>query len=215
MTGSKIKSIKSLGKKKTYNLTMESDQHNYAVKDLNSDQFVISANSHSCCYAYISYTTAYMKANFPDEFMCAYLNVETIRSKWEKVDTLWNEAKRMGIEIMPRKVGYCKLDYTIISKADSSSGVARTKVSPSILCKGLSHRAAEDIVSHQPYKDLKDFATRTGTKEVDLKAVEALVEGKFFPSAKKGEVMNKFRAVRNDRKKNDRKGFQMGGDVFD
>ena len=95
MSGLKIKSITSVGIMKTYNCTMASKHHNYAIIDEVTSTMVCSKNSHSFCYGLLSYQTAYLKANFPYEFMLSYLNVELGQKKWERVEILESECKKM------------------------------------------------------------------------------------------------------------------------
>ena len=72
----KIKSVKSLGIQKTYNVTMKSKQHNYALYDDKNGCHVISGNSHSCAYAFLAYQTAFLKYYYPLEFMSNLLTSE-------------------------------------------------------------------------------------------------------------------------------------------
>lgn len=208
----KIKSVKKIGVEHTFNLTMESDQHNYALYDnRHDDRFVISKNS--CCYAYNSYITAYLKANFPEEFMCAYMNVETRRRKLERVGELERETVRIGITLLPRDINKCGTRFEIIRKRDDAAGIARSEIRPAVHCKGLSQLAAEDIVLHRPYNSIRDLAERTDTKVVDSEAVVALCDAKFFKTNKE-KLVKEFSVIREDFKQNRRKGRQSGN-MFD
>jgi DNA polymerase-3 subunit alpha len=171
--------------------------------------------AHACCYAYNSYITAYLKAHYPEEFLTAYLNVEINRSKYEKVETLEKMANEMDIEILPRQINQCKLEYMIVNKADPANGIPRSQIMPSIKCKGLSKNAADDIVSKQPFTDLADFAEKTDTKMVDMKAFESLLAAGFFrPKQGRGQssetIMKKFEIIREDLKKARKKGVPIG-----
>ncbi len=176
--------------------------------------------AHACCYAYNSYITAYLKANFPEEFLVSYLNVETARANYDKIAILENEAKNMNIEILPRQVNECKMEYEIKRRADPSNGIYTSQISPPIRCKGLSEDAAKDIVSKQPYSSLRDFTTRTDSKVVDRTSVEAMLEAGFFrPRAgyrakKKEEILKEFEVLREDLKKAKKKGV-LSGNLFE
>lgn len=167
--------------------------------------------AHACCYAYNSYTTAYLKANYPEEFVAAYLNVEAGRSNYDKIEALEDMAKDMDIEILPRQINHSKIEYEITKKADVANGVPKSQIMPCVKCKGLSDNAALEIVKHQPYANLKAFAEKTDSKSVDMKSMEALYEAGFFRpkqgrSRPKKEVLEEFEMYREDLKKARKKG---------
>lgn len=171
--------------------------------------------AHACCYAYNSYLTAYLKANYPEEFLTAYLNVEVKRAKYEKVESLEKMANDINIQILPRHINKCKLEYEIVKKADIKSGILHSQIMPSIKCKGLSENAAIEIVQKQPYSSLQDFAEKTDTKAVDAKAFEALLQAGFFkPANGRGknpkEIAKEFEIIREDIKKARKKGVTIG-----
>jgi DNA polymerase-3 subunit alpha len=171
--------------------------------------------AHACCYAYNSYITAYLKANYPEEFVTAYLNVEVGRSNYDKVSVLEKMAEDMNIDIAPRHINDCKLEYRIIARADAAQGIGKSQICPSVKCKGLSDNAAHEIVSKQPYSSLADFAAKTDTKIVDMRAVEALVEAGFFrPKTGRGRgkdaIIAEFEVIREDLKKAKKRGVETG-----
>jgi DNA polymerase-3 subunit alpha len=171
--------------------------------------------AHACCYAYNSYLTAYLKANYPEEFLTAYLNVEAYRANHDKIAILENMAKDLNIDILPRHINACKLQYEIHRKADANAGVLKSQIMPSIKCKGLSDKAAIEIVSKQPYSSLQDFAEKTDTKIVDLKAFSSLLQAGFFksPSGRNRtneEKLKDFETIREDLKRARKKGVTVG-----
>jgi len=222
------KMIKAVGKKKADMMDKFKDQfvdgciENGITKKLATeywDKFITPFAlygfnaSHSCCYGFLSYQTAYLKANFPEEFMTAYLNVETGRSKYEKVELLETECHRMGIRILRRSINDCNWNYEITEK--KGDGVSVSTIRPAVRCKGLSSSAAQNIIDMKPFKDMRDFAGRTDPKMVDTKSVEALALANFF--AARGEIVDKekpekriekFSTLREDMKKAKRKGVQ-------
>ena len=86
-----VKEIKEIGEQQTYDLEIE-DKHNFVAND-----FIVH-NSHAACYAMIAYQTAYLKANYPTEFMTAFLNSES--GDVERVAFLIEESQNMGIEVL-------------------------------------------------------------------------------------------------------------------
>ncbi|KKM64686.1 hypothetical protein LCGC14_1498920, partial [marine sediment metagenome] len=113
-----------------------------------------------------SYTTAFLKANYSDEFMCSLLNVSIHSSsggdKYEKVAAFEKEFKRkMALKILPRDVNESKVLYTIENRKDEKNGIKKTEIRPSLLCKGLGGAAATEVEKYQPYKDMRDFVEKT------------------------------------------------------
>jgi len=209
----KIKSVKLLGIRKTYNLTMKSNPHNYTLFDAITGHNVITSNSHSACYGLTSYTTAFLKANYPDEFICSLLNVSIHSAsggdKYEKVSAFEREFKRkMGIKILPRDINECKVLYTIERRKDEKNGIKKTEIRPSLLCKGLGEAAAIEVEKFQPYSNMRDFVEKT---DVGVGVVDALVTNGYFRQMKKkkGEeeadyiqrIILDFKTIREDMKK--------------
>ena len=213
----KVVSVKKLGKRKTYSVTMASDQHNYAVygpKGVgDQSSFLISANSHSCCYAFLSYISAYLKANYIDEVMCSILNVENHRKSHEKVVMMEKDLKNFGIVLLPKRINSCSVDYTIVKKKDVSSRIEHTEITPSIMCKGIGVASATEIAKHRPYKDFADLATKTDSKLVDQDTISSLIDAGFFDAYMKEHkrkfkkpltkelMLQRFSDIRDDLKK--------------
>jgi DNA polymerase-3 subunit alpha len=182
------------------------------------DKFVIPfANygfnaAHSCCYGYNSYLTAYLKANYPEEYLTSCLIVESERKKWERVLVLEKDCRRNNIKIEtrgPRLLNQVGLKYQIIEWYDSNRN-SPAIIRPSILCKGLALSAAKELVAKAPYKNMRDLATRT-SKMVDKSSIEALAEAGFLTPESDAVL---FTAIREDLKKAQKKGFEST-DMFE
>jgi len=180
--------------------------------------------SHACCYALTSYTTAYLKANYTDEFMCCSLNVENHKKQQnshKKVKILEKDLKRFDIEILPRDINKCTVDFEIVKK---KSGAIKSQMSPAIMCKGVSSETAQEIISKRPYNNLRDLAYKTSslfTKET----LGCLIDDGFFDDefkeVNKGKnkqdrvdreqfrviMIDKFDHLRKDKKKSGGKGI--------
>lgn len=214
MTGSKIKSVTPLGRAKTYNLTMKSDQHNYALYPPgNDDRFVISANSHSLCYGYLSYITAYLKANYTPEFFAASLNVTNLggkQDKFDKIGLLLKDMDHFDIVLGEKNINKCDTNFKIVKKKDEASNIDKTVISPSLMVKGVGAHAAEEIVKNKPYKSLKDLALKTSTSVVTKDVILSLAEAGFFGQRKKpNDVVEIFLAARRDRKEAEKRGIEL------
>ncbi len=216
----KIKSVKYIGKRKTYNLTMKSDHHNYKVYGETKDSSVISRNSHSGAYGFLSVISCYLKANYPDEFICSLLEVvinSSVGDRYDKVSAFEREFKRkMNIKFLPRDINKSKSFYTIEKRKDIKEGVKKTEIRPSLLCKGFGTKAAINIEQNQPYKDMRDFVEKTDSSLVDTRSVEALALGGYFGKKKietAKEVVKDFVTIREDIKKTAKKGVESV-DIF-
>lgn len=165
--------------------------------------------SHSYCYGLISYQTAYLKANFPADFIVSYLNIETRQKKWDRVDILLNEAKRMGVKINQKSLNTSGCSYKL--HEDKVGSLSNYAITPSVLCKGLNFLAGQEIEKKQPFRNFEDFVTRVDTGVCDIEAIQALSDAGFFPKTK--NPVDKFIKLRDGVKMARKKGMS-GVDIF-
>jgi DNA polymerase-3 subunit alpha len=166
--------------------------------------------SHSAAYALITYQTAYLKAHFPVEFVCATLSAD--KEKIEKVVRTVAEAKSMGITVLPPDVNESQIDFAVVydeaagrtkgtkrrpDKPVSLGGVMRDPTEPRIRfglggVKGIGSAALESVFEcrsgeegsgEQPFIDLFDFCARVDMRRVNKGVIEALVQSGAFDSA--------------------------------
>jgi DNA polymerase-3 subunit alpha len=171
--------------------------------------------SHSCSYGLLSYYSAFLKANYTEEFMVSFLNVENYRKKHDKIAVLEKDLKRFDIYLHPRNINTCGVDYKIIKKKDTLSGVVRSEIMPSVMCKGMGLDAAQELEKNAPYEGLRDIAFKTNSKLFDNRAMTCLIEAGFFDNefkeykkankgVKKEEfqeiILKKFTSLREDSK---------------
>jgi DNA polymerase-3 subunit alpha len=128
--------------------------------------------SHSACYGLMSYRTAYLKANFPAEFMAAVLNGELGNA--EKLAFYITETRKMGLRILPPDVNGSDLRFSV------SDGVVRFGLGA---VKGVGSGAAEGIIGARreggKFKNLQDFCERCG-ESVKRPAMENLCKAGAF-----------------------------------
>lgn len=158
----RVKSSKILGIQKTFNLTMESDQHNYAIFGLTEDKFIISRNSHSVAYSYISARQLYLKVHYPLEFYTATLQCE---SDDQKLRDYISEATNHGVEVCPLDINLSKETFSIF---DGNIYIGFSNI------KGIGEDKAKRIVELQPYDSFEDFLSRFGTEATVLRALVPL-----------------------------------------
>lgn len=106
---SKIKSIKYIGKKETYDITVNSEKHVYYANG------IATSNSHSYSYAKVGYQTAWVKAHFPEQYICAWLKIAKNEAKpLEEIRGMMSEARRLKIKVYgPSARNLPKTDFFI------------------------------------------------------------------------------------------------------
>jgi DNA polymerase III subunit alpha len=125
--------------------------------------------SHAACYALISYRTAWLKANFPAEYMAALIS--SVMSTKDKVPFFVARCEEMGIEILPPDVNLSDHEFTVV-QGNIRFGLDAVK--------GVGYQAVEAIKRAREeageFKSLWDFCERVDNRTVNKKAIEALVK---------------------------------------
>jgi DNA polymerase-3 subunit alpha len=134
------------------------------------------AKSHSTAYALITYQTAYLKANFPREYLAALLTVES--GNHDKLARYIGHAREKGLEILPPDVNESVRDFTVTG-GGIRFGLAGVKnVGEGAIEAILEARAADGGA----FRDLFDFAQRVDGRRVNRRVVESLVKCGAFDS---------------------------------
>lgn len=123
--------------------------------------------SHSTCYAWIAYQTAYLKANYPAEYMAAVLsnNMNDIK----QVSFFMEECKRMGLEVLGPDVNESFYKFTVNDNYAVRFGMGAVK--------GVGANAVDTIVQSrkdEPYKSIFDLAKKIDLRAANKKAFESL-----------------------------------------
>jgi DNA polymerase III subunit alpha len=125
--------------------------------------------SHAACYALIGYRTAWLRANFPAEYMAALIS--SVMSTKDKVPFFVACCEEMGIEILPPDVNLSDHEFTVV---DGNVRFGLDAV------KGVGYQAVEAIKRARgdggPFTSLWDFCQRVDNRTVNRKAIEALVK---------------------------------------
>jgi DNA polymerase-3 subunit alpha len=131
--------------------------------------------SHSACYALIAYRTAWLKANYPAEYMAAVIS--SVMDTKDKVPFFVAQAEQMGISILPPDVNLSDHEFVVV---DGNIRFGLDAV------KGVGFAAVEAIKRAReeggPFRDLWDFCARIDCRAVNKKAIEALVKCGAFGS---------------------------------
>jgi DNA polymerase-3 subunit alpha len=134
--------------------------------------------SHSTCYAWIAYQTAYLKANYPAEFMAAVLsnNLNDIT----QVSFFMEECRRMGVEVLGPDVNESAYEFTV-----NTAGAIRFGLGG---IKGLGSGPVENIIQDRqengPFYSIFDMTKRLNLRLVNKKALESLAYAGGFDSFK-------------------------------
>ena len=136
--------------------------------------------SHSAAYALISYQTAYLKANYPVEFMAAVLTSELGNS--EKVAHFIAEAEAMGLTVLGPDVNESRENFTPVMNHETK-GLGEIRFGLAGI-KGVGEGAAQKIIAEReqngPYTDFDDFIRRADTKALNKRVLEHLVKTGAF-----------------------------------
>lgn len=126
--------------------------------------------SHSAAYALISYRTAYLKANFPVEFMCALLTSE--KDNTDKVVEYVKESEAMGIKIVPPNINESIAEFSVLDDHAICYGL--------LAVKNIGGLAIESIVKNRKsggvYKSIFDLCERVDLRLSNRKVLESLVK---------------------------------------
>ena len=127
--------------------------------------------AHAACYGRVAYQTAYMKAHFPAEYMCAVLTAEA--GDTEKIAEIITESQRMGIPVLPPDINTSVKDFTIIKEEKDQIRFGLLTI------KNLGANIAEAIITERqangPFKNIEDFVSRVQHKDLNKKSLESLI----------------------------------------
>jgi DNA polymerase-3 subunit alpha len=131
--------------------------------------------SHAACYALISYRTAWLRANYPAEYMAALIS--SVMDTKDKVPFFVAQAEQMGIAILPPDVNLSDHEFVVV---DGNIRFGLDAV------KGVGFAAVEAIKQARegggPFRDLWDFCARVDSRAVNKKSIEALIKCGAFGS---------------------------------
>ncbi|MGI8802420.1 MAG: DNA polymerase III subunit alpha [Solirubrobacteraceae bacterium] len=131
--------------------------------------------SHAACYGLIAYRTAWLKANYPAEYMAALIS--SVMSTKDKVPFFVARCEDMGIEILPPDVNLSDHEFTVVER-NIRFGLDAVK--------GVGYQAVEAIKRAReedgPFTSVWDFCERVDCRAVNKKAIEALIKCGAFGS---------------------------------
>ncbi|MDR0415157.1 MAG: DNA polymerase III subunit alpha [Prevotellaceae bacterium] len=124
--------------------------------------------SHATCYSWVSYQTAYLKANYPSEYMAALLSCNL--SNIEEVSKFMDECRRMNIAVLSPDVNESLFGFTVNKDGNIRFGLGAIK--------GVGGAASLNIIeerkAHGAFKDIYDFVERVNLQSCNKKTLESL-----------------------------------------
>ncbi len=129
--------------------------------------------SHSTCYAFVAYQTAYLKAHYPSEYMAAVLNHA---GSIDKITFFMEECKRMGLKVLGPDINESQNGFAVNAKGEIRFGFSGLK--------GVGENAIQNIIEertkHGPYASIYDLAKRVNHRSANKKSLESLVYSGAF-----------------------------------
>ncbi|MBL7729591.1 MAG: DNA polymerase III subunit alpha, partial [Chitinophagaceae bacterium] len=123
--------------------------------------------SHSTCYAYVAYQTAYLKAHYPSEYMAAVLNNA---GSIDKITFFMEECKRMGLKVLGPDINESLKGFAVNDKGEIRFGLGGLK--------GVGEAAVESIIEERKkngaFNNIFDFIKRINQRTVNKKTLESL-----------------------------------------
>lgn len=146
--------------------------------------------SHGACYAMIAYRTAYLKANFPAQFMAALLTSEN--GDTDRISIEVTECRRMGMEIMAPDVNESFSTFTVVKETAATThprirfGLTAIKnVGANVIRKLIDERKANG-----PYTSLSDLLWRVQDRDLNKKSLESLIKaGALDQFGERGQLL--------------------------
>jgi DNA polymerase-3 subunit alpha len=124
--------------------------------------------SHSTCYAFVAYQTAYLKAHYPSEYMAAVLNHA---GSIDKITFFMDECKRMGLVVLGPDINESEQGFAVNKKGEIRFGFSGLK--------GLGEAAIENIIHDRkklgPFTSIYDMVKRMNSRVVNRRSMESLI----------------------------------------
>ncbi len=137
--------------------------------------------SHAACYGLIGYQTAYLKANYPVEFMAALLSSN--EGDVDKIAIDVQECQKIGIDVLSPDINESFEHFTVVSVKDKKEGPDDKigKIRFGLLTiKNVGKNIVEEIIKERKkngrFKDLEDFVNRVKGKDLNKKSLESLIK---------------------------------------
>lgn len=140
--------------------------------------------AHAASYGRVAYQTAYMKANFPVEYMSAVLTADS--GDTEKISEIIHECSRMGIEVLPPDINESFKDFSVVPGTNTIRFGLETIKN---FGAGITEVIVEERKANGSFATLQDFLTRIHDRNLNKKSLEALIcAGAFDNFGDRGQL---------------------------
>jgi DNA polymerase-3 subunit alpha len=139
--------------------------------------------AHAASYGKVAYQTAYMKANFPVEYMAAVLTADA--GNTESIATFVAECERMKIPVLPPDVNESGSDFTVAGEDKDTIRFGLTTIKN--FGEGISEAIITERKANGAFVSLSDFLCRVGSRNLNKKALESLIKSGALDNFAEGE----------------------------
>lgn len=142
--------------------------------------------AHAASYGRVAYQTAYMKANFPVEYMSSVLTADS--GDTEKISEIIHECERMGIDVLPPDINESFADFSVVPGTQTIRfGLTTIKNFGS----GIAEIIIEERKKNGPFTSMQDFLSRIHDRGLNKKSLEALITtGAFDRFNERGQLFH-------------------------
>ncbi|MEX2340731.1 MAG: DNA polymerase III subunit alpha [Candidatus Paceibacterota bacterium] len=127
--------------------------------------------AHAASYGRVAYQTAYMKANYPVEYMSAVLTADS--GDTDKISEIIHECERMGVEVLPPDINESFADFSVVP---GTSKIRFGLTTIKNFGAGIADAIIEERKKNGPYQSLSDFLYRVHDRSLNKKSLEALIQ---------------------------------------
>lgn len=142
--------------------------------------------AHAASYGKVAYQTAYMKANYPVEYLSAVLTADS--GDTEQIATFVAEAKRMGILVLPPDVNESGSMFTVVGEQKDAIRFGLSSIKN--FGDGISEAIIVERKTRGSFKTLSEFLSRVGSKNLNRKSLESLIKCGALDSLNPSEGRN-------------------------
>jgi DNA polymerase-3 subunit alpha len=135
--------------------------------------------SHAACYGLIAYRTAWLRANYPCEYMAALIS--SVMNTKDRVPFYVNACHELGIEVLPPDVNESQVDFAVVG-GKIRFGLNAVKGVGELACRTIVRAREEDGA----FESIWDFTERVDTSVVNKRALESLVKCGALPGSRRG-----------------------------
>lgn len=144
--------------------------------------------AHAASYGRVAYQTAYMKANYPYEYMSAVLTADS--GDTEKISEIIHECERMGIEVLPPDINESFAPFSVVPEKNGEEAKIRFGLTTiKNFGEGIAAAIIKERKAQGTFKSMEDFLVRVHDKNLNKKSLEALITtGAFDRFAERGQL---------------------------